>query len=157
MAYAMFINLFLFGAEMFKDFYSHTEHIIYSKVLLFGVGGTTVHYFMWPALIASIAAFFLFLVPQTRNNLFTMNMGCVLIWFGVYTEKGMGLVIPGFTPDTLGEIYNYAPSLTEYRVAAGIFSIGFLVFTLLVKLAIPYMKLIGADSSGGKTAKIQKT
>lgn len=139
MAYAMFINLFLFGAEMFKEYYSHTEHLIYSKLLLFGVGGTKVHYFMWPALIASLTAFILFLVPRTRSNFYTMNIGCLLIWFGVYTEKGMGLVIPGLTPDTLGEIYVYAPSLTEYRVAAGIFSIGFLIFTLLVKLAIPFM------------------
>jgi Ni/Fe-hydrogenase subunit HybB-like protein len=139
MAYAMFVNLFLFGAEMFKDYYSHTEHLIYSQVLLFGVGGTKVHYFMWPALIASVTAFVLFLVPKTRKNFYTMNIGCLLIWFGVYTEKGMGLVIPGLTPDTLGEIYVYAPSLTEYRVAAGIFSIGFLVFTLLVKLAMHIM------------------
>jgi Ni/Fe-hydrogenase subunit HybB-like protein len=139
MAYAMFINLFLFGAEMFKEYYSHTEHVIYAQVLLFGVGGTKVHYFMWPALVASIIAFILFLVPKTRKNFYTMNIGCLLIWFGVYTEKGMGLVIPGLTPDTLGEIYVYAPSLTEYRVAAGIFSFGFLVFTLLVKLAMHIM------------------
>jgi molybdopterin-containing oxidoreductase family membrane subunit len=139
MAYAMFINLFLFGAEMFKEYYSHTEHLIYSQVLLFGVGGTKVHFFMWPALVASLIAFVLFLVPRTRNNFYTMNLGCLLIWFGVYTEKGMGLVIPGLTPDTLGEIYVYSPSLTEFRVAAGIFSIGFLAFTLLVKLAIPLM------------------
>jgi molybdopterin-containing oxidoreductase family membrane subunit len=141
MAYAMFVNLFLFGAEMFKEFYSHTEHVIYAKVLLFGVGGTKVHYFMWPALIASMTAFILFLVPKTRNNFYTMNIGCLLIWFGVYTEKGMGLVIPGLTPDTLGEIYVYSPSLTEFRVAAGIFSIGFLVFTLLVKIAMPIMNM----------------
>jgi len=141
MAYAMFVNLFLFGAEMFKEYYSNTEHLIYSRVLLFGIGGTKVHYFMWPALIASFVAFLLFLVPKTRRNFYTMNLGCLLIFFGVYTEKGMGLVIPGLTPDTLGEIYVYAPSLTEYRVASGIFSIGFLVFTLLVKLAIPFMKM----------------
>jgi molybdopterin-containing oxidoreductase family membrane subunit len=145
MAYAMFINLFLFGAEMFKEYYSHTEHVIYAQVLLFGVGGTKVHYFMWPALVASIIAFILFLVPKTRKNFYTMNIGCLLIWFGVYTEKGMGLVIPGLTPDTLGEIYVYAPSLTEYRVAAGIFSIGFLVFTLLVKLAMHIMSVRETD------------
>jgi molybdopterin-containing oxidoreductase family membrane subunit len=49
----------------------------------------------------------------------------------------MGLIIPGFTPDPLGEIYEYAPSITELRVAAGIFSIGFLIFTLMLKVAVP--------------------
>jgi molybdopterin-containing oxidoreductase family membrane subunit len=51
----------------------------------------------------------------------------------------MGLIIPGLTPDTLGEIYIYRPSHTEVMVAAGIFAIGFLVFTLLLKAAVPMM------------------
>jgi molybdopterin-containing oxidoreductase family membrane subunit len=55
----------------------------------------------------------------------------------VYIEKGMGLIIPGLTPDTLGEIYEYFPSVTEVRVAAGIFAVGFLVFTLMLKVAVP--------------------
>ena len=49
----------------------------------------------------------------------------------------MGLIIPGLTPDTLGEIYEYAPSVTELRVAAGVFAVGFLVFTLMLKVAVP--------------------
>ncbi|MBI2606685.1 MAG: polysulfide reductase NrfD [Deltaproteobacteria bacterium] len=137
MAYAMFINLFLFGAEIFKEYYSNTEHLVYTKVLFVSVlGKTSVHYFMWPALICSFLAFLLFLIPKTRRNIYTMNAGCLMIFFGVYTEKGLGLVIPGLTPDTLGEIYMYAPSLTEYRVAAGVFAVGFLIFTLMVKAAI---------------------
>ena len=49
----------------------------------------------------------------------------------------MGLIIPGLTPDTLGEIYEYYPTITELRVAAGVFAIGFLVFTLMLKVAVP--------------------
>ena len=51
----------------------------------------------------------------------------------------MGLIIPGgFTPDPLGEIYQVqVPSITELRVAAGIFSVGFLIFTLMLKVAVP--------------------
>jgi molybdopterin-containing oxidoreductase family membrane subunit len=51
----------------------------------------------------------------------------------------MGLIIPGLTPDPLGEIYVYTPSATEILVAAGIFGIGFLVFTLMLKVAVPIM------------------
>jgi molybdopterin-containing oxidoreductase family membrane subunit len=43
------------------------------------------------------------------------------------------------TPDTLGQIYEYRPSLVEWGVAAGVFGIGFLVFTLLVKIAVPIL------------------
>jgi Ni/Fe-hydrogenase subunit HybB-like protein len=51
----------------------------------------------------------------------------------------MGLIIPGFTPDTLGEIYEYYPTITEVRVAAGVFAVGFLIFTVLLKIAVPIM------------------
>jgi molybdopterin-containing oxidoreductase family membrane subunit len=49
----------------------------------------------------------------------------------------MGLVIPGMTPDTLGEIYEYRPTVNEWCIAAGIFGVGFLIFTMLVKIAVP--------------------
>ena len=49
----------------------------------------------------------------------------------------MALVIPGMTPDTLGEIYEYAPSVTEIMVSIGIWAIGLLLFTLLAKAALP--------------------
>jgi len=87
--------------------------------------------------VAELMAFLLFLVPSTRKHPFTLNLGCLLIYSGVYIEKGMGLVIPGMTPDTLGEIYEYTPTRVEVEVAAGIFAVGFLVFTLLVKVAVP--------------------
>ena len=85
-------------------------------------------------------AFLLFLIPATRRNLVTLNLGCLLIYRGVYIEKGMALVIPGMTPDTLGEFYEYVPTLIEVRVGAGIFAIGFLIFTLLCKIAIPALQ-----------------
>jgi molybdopterin-containing oxidoreductase family membrane subunit len=64
------------------------------------------------------------------------NLGCLLIYAGVYIEKGMGLVIPGLTPDTLGEIFEYVPTMTEVRIGVAIFSIGFLVYTFFTKIAV---------------------
>ena len=68
-----------------------------------------------------------------------LNIGSVATYAGCYIEKGMGLIIPGLTPDTLGEIYEYYPSINEVRVAAGVFAIGFLVFTLMLKVAVPIL------------------
>jgi Ni/Fe-hydrogenase subunit HybB-like protein len=137
MAYAMFVNLFLFGAEVFRDFYSSTREIIYYQYL-FGTGrysSSPIAVYGWSALLCSATAFVLFLVPRTRKNLVTLNVGAVLIYAGVYIEKGVGLVIPGFTPSTLGEIYRYAPSWTEIRVSMGIFAFGAILFTLMVTVA----------------------
>jgi molybdopterin-containing oxidoreductase family membrane subunit len=140
MSYAMFLNLFLLGAEVFKEFYSNTEHTLYTRYLWFGLGEhRALVPYAWLSLGASLVAFFLFLIPRTRNDWRTLNLGCLLIWAGVYIEKGMGLVIPGMTPDTLGEIYEYTPTATEWGIAAGVFGIGFLVFTLLVKIAVPIL------------------
>ena len=153
MAYAMFVNLFLLGAEVFKEYYSNTEHLIHMRYMFAGIGGhTAIVPYMWLSVAASITAFVLFLIPRTRRNPVTLNVGCVLIWMGVYLEKGMGLVIPGLTPDTLGEIYEYSPSRTELWVAAGVFAVGFLVFTLMVKIATPIMLGEFHVASGGSTA-----
>ena len=140
MAYAMFVNLFLLGAEVFKEYYSATEHLLYTQYLWSGIGPhRALVPFAWLALGCSVVAFVLFLVPRTRKTYLTLNLGCLLIWAGVYIEKGMGLVIPGMTPDTLGEIYEYTPTAIEWGIAAGVFGVGFLVFTVLVKVAVPIM------------------
>ena len=144
MAYTMGFNLFLTAAESFKELYSGTEHMIYFQYLLFGIEKNGVHYntlvpFAWASILTGFIAFLLFLIPKTRMNWTTLNIGCVLIYSSVYIEKGMGLIIPGLTPDTLGEIYVYRPSLTEITVAAGVFSLGALVFTFMLKAAVPMM------------------
>lgn len=140
MAYAMFVNLFLLGAEVFKEYYSGTEHLIHMQYMFAGVDGhDSIVPWMWLSVACSLAAFVLFLVPRTRRNPITLNLGCLLIYAGVYLEKGMGLVIPGLTPDTLGEIYEYFPAANEIWISSGIFAVGFLLFTLMVKVAVPIM------------------
>ena len=138
MAYAMFLNLFLHGAEAFKEFYSNTEHLMYTRYWFTGLNGhTTLVPFAWTAVALNVLAFALFIAPKLRQRALWLNVGCFATYAGCYIEKGMGLIIPGLTPDTLGEIYEYYPTLTEVRVAAGIFAIGFLVFTLMLKVAVP--------------------
>jgi molybdopterin-containing oxidoreductase family membrane subunit len=138
MAYAMFLNLFLHGAEVFKEYYSNTEHLLYTEYWWQGLGGhRTLVPFAWTALTLNIAAFILFIVPTWRRNWITLNIGCLATYAGCYIEKGMGLIIPGLTPDALGEIYEYYPTMTELRVASGVFAIGFLMFTLMLKIAVP--------------------
>ena len=140
MAYAMGFNLFLTAAEVFKEFYSGTEHLVYIQYLYQGFKGhNTLVPYAWASVACGLVAFLLFLIPKTRTNWITLNIGCLLIYSSVYIEKGMGLIIPGLTPDALGEIYEYTPSWTEVFVAAGIFSLGFLVFTLMLKAAVPVM------------------
>jgi molybdopterin-containing oxidoreductase family membrane subunit len=137
-AYAMFINLFLLTAELFKEYYSNTLHIASFKYLFEGLHGhDQLVPWIWSAMAMNVAAFFIFLIPSTRRRLTTLNLGCLLIIAGVWIEKGPGFVVPGFIPDPLGEIYEYVPNLLEYAVSFGIWAMGLLIFTLLMKVAIP--------------------
>ena len=137
-AYAMGLNLFLLGAEVFKEFYSGSIHSYPIQYLYFGLHGKAALVpWIWTATILNISAFFLFLLPRTRENFTTLNMACLFVITGVYIEKGLGLVIPGFVPDTLGEIYEYAPSTPEALITIGVWAAGALIYTLLLKFAIP--------------------
>lgn len=137
-AYAMGINLFLLGAEAFKEFYSGSVHMAPIQYLYFGLHGYNgLVVWMWTALVFNVTAFLLLLTPKTREHPFGLNMACGLIIIGVYIEKGMGFIVPGFIPGTLGEIYEYWPSQIEMGVALGIWAIGAMMYTLLLKFAIP--------------------
>ncbi len=158
MAYAMFLNLFLHGAEAFKEYYSATEHLLYTRYWFEGLGGhRTLVPYAWTAVALNVAAFLLFVVPAARRNWVLLNLGCLATYAGCYIEKGMGLIIPGLTPDTLGEIYEYVPSITELRVAAGVFAVGFLAFTLMLKVAVPISLGEFQDASAvpGSTAELR--
>lgn len=140
-AYAMGINLFLFAAEFFKEFYSNSIHLAPMKYLYFGLHG---HYnlvpWMWASLLFNLTAFALFLIPRTREHFFSLNLACVLVIAGVYIEKGMGLVVPGFIPGTLGEIYEYSPTMVERYITIAIWAFGALVYTVFLKFMIPIYK-----------------
>jgi len=140
MAYAVFMNLFFHGAEVFKEYYSNTEHSLYTRYWFEGIGGhRTLVPYAWSAVTLQLIALGLLIVPATRRHVITLNVGALATYAGCYIEKGMGLIIPGFTPDTLGEIYQYSPTMTELRVAAGVFAVGFLLFTLLLRVTVPIL------------------
>ena len=137
-AYTMGVNVLLLTAEIFKEFYSGSVHMAPLEYLYFGLGehGRLVPW-IWEATAFNLIAFLIFLVPRLRERLLFLNVGAVLIVLGVYVEKGVGLIVPGFIPDTLGEIYEYWPTPSEGIIAAGIWAAGALLFTLMVKFTIP--------------------
>jgi molybdopterin-containing oxidoreductase family membrane subunit len=136
LAYAMAINLFFIGAEVFTDFYARTAHSVHADLQWFGAHGLAdLPVYTWLALGCDVAAFAIFLVPSLRRRLPVLSVGCVLAAGGIYVEKGLGLLIPGMAPDMLGEFYAYRPSVVEISVGAGIWAFGALLFTWMSKVA----------------------
>jgi Ni/Fe-hydrogenase subunit HybB-like protein len=135
---AMAINLFLLGAEFYKEIYSDSYHLAPFKYLYAGLHGKGMLVpWIWTAFTFNIIAFFIFLIPATRKNFATLNAGCVLIIVGIWIEKGMGLIIPGFIPAPLGEVWEYLPTRIEILISMGIWAIGLLILTLILKIIIP--------------------
>lgn len=137
-AYTMGVNVLLLAAEMFKEFYSGSIHLAPLQYLYFGLQGHgRLVPWIWEATAFNLTAFVIFLIPRVREKPLFLNLGAVLIVLGVYIEKGLGLIVPAFVPDTLGEIYEYWPTASEGIIAAGIWAVGALLFTLMVKFTVP--------------------
>jgi len=63
-------------------------------------------------------------------------VACVCTVVGVWIEKGMGLIFPGFTPNPLGEVIEYTPNAGEIFLNLGVVAFGALLFTLMAKITI---------------------
>ena len=137
MTTALQISLFFVGVELFTDFYNEGAHAASIHYLFFGLGGfSSLKSWIWFALALNLTAVVILMIHPLRQKTLLLNTACVLAFFGIWIEKGMGLVIPGFIPTPLGEIFEYTPTSVELGVAAGIWAFGMLVFTLLAKAVI---------------------
>ncbi len=136
-AVAMVINLFLLFSEMFAEFYPQTYHMAAAEYLWFGLNGANkLQIWIWLAIAMNILATFIF-TSKRSQNLAWLNVGCVLAIVGIWVEKGMGLIIPGFVPTPLGEVVEYGPTFNETLVCLGILALGALTYTIMVRVAIP--------------------
>jgi len=137
MTYTMLINLFLLGCEVFKEFYTDATHVLSARYLFFGIlGHQMLVPYIWSAILMELFAIFVLLTPNLRNNWKFMRVACVMAFLGIWVEKGMGLIVPGFIPTPLGDLVEYTPSKIEILVSLGIWSFGALLFTMMGKVVL---------------------
>jgi molybdopterin-containing oxidoreductase family membrane subunit len=138
MTVALQISLFFVGAELFTDFYNEGSHAASIRYLFLGLHGfESLRPWIWTALGLNLFALVILMIHPLRENMVALNLACVTTFIGVWIEKGMGLVVPGFIPTQLGEIYEYVPTAAEYGISIGIWALGILLFTLMAKATIP--------------------
>jgi molybdopterin-containing oxidoreductase family membrane subunit len=137
MTFALQINIFFVIAELFTDFYNEGAHSASIRYLFLGLHGfDSLRLWIWAAMALNLIAVCILTIHPLRRNMLTLNIACVLACIGIWIEKGMGLVIPGFIPTPLGEVFEYTPTMVEFTVSAGIWALGCILFTLLAKLVI---------------------
>lgn len=136
--YAMIANVFFFVLEIFTAFYSNIpSHMASLEYLFFGLDGSgQLVPFMWTAVALAFLGLFLLLVPKLRRNHKTLVVALLAVFFACWIDKGLGLVLAGFVPNSFEQVVDYIPKLNEILVIVGVYGIGFLVLTVLYKVAV---------------------
>lgn len=137
--YAMTINIFFLGLEFFTAFYSQVPaHGMHSLEYLFiGLDGhEKLVPFMWISAILALGALVLLINPKTREKESTLRAACLAVFLSLWIEKGLGLVIAGFIPNAFEKITEYAPTAPEILITLGVWATGFLILTILCKVAV---------------------
>ncbi|MDN5210590.1 polysulfide reductase NrfD [Fulvivirgaceae bacterium BMA12] len=132
------INLIMLASELFKEFYAPTHHSSSAIYLFFGLDGkNALMPWIYTSIAMNVTATVILTIHALRKDLRWLNVACVLLFVGIWIEKGMGLIIPGFIPGPWGDIVEYMPTWIEVGVTLGVWAMGFFLFTILVKAAIP--------------------
>ncbi|MFO0563549.1 MAG: NrfD/PsrC family molybdoenzyme membrane anchor subunit [Polyangiales bacterium] len=134
------INLFMLASEVFTIFYGGGAHASSARYLFLGLHGhAELVPWIWTAITFNVLAAIIIHTPALYQNRRVLNSALVLTFIGVWIEKGMGLIIPGFVPSTLHEIVPYTPSKTEWQVMAGVWALGLMIFTVAMKIGLQAM------------------
>jgi molybdopterin-containing oxidoreductase family membrane subunit len=135
------VNLFMLGSELFTALYTGGGHAAAVKYLFFGSHGKRALVpWIWTAIGLNLTSVLLLVLHRHYERHRLLNAACVLAFTGVWIEKGMGLIIPGFVPSTLHEVVEYTPSLTEWKVTAGVWALGLGVLSVALKVALPILR-----------------
>jgi Ni/Fe-hydrogenase subunit HybB-like protein len=146
------INLLMVASEVFVEFYTGGSHTSAAQYLYFGLHGhNELVPWIWSAVAATITAVILFMQKDVNRRPLILNAACLLAFVGLWIEKGMGMIIPAFVPSTLHEVVEYRPSMTEWKITAGIWALGLMIYTLLIKITVNVYSRKQRDSSGQRT------
>ncbi|MDL1955842.1 MAG: polysulfide reductase NrfD [Candidatus Desulfofervidus auxilii] len=143
--YTIIINFCFFLFEVFTTFYSQIpEHMNHFKYLFVGLKGhAKLVPWMWVSLIGMFIVCILLAIPAIRRNEGSLAFCCVLVIITTWIDKGLGLVTGGFVPNPLEEITEYWPTVPEALITLGVWATGFLVLTILYKVAISINEELG--------------
>lgn len=142
--YAALINAFFVCLEFFVGYYSNIPGHIHSlQYLFFGLEHHGHVYnnlvpFMWASVFlcfGGLAVFGYMKITNTYNE-YLIGGACLATFIALYLDKGLGFVMGGLVVSPLHEINEYIPTANEIGVTLGIWASGFLIVTLLYKIAV---------------------
>jgi molybdopterin-containing oxidoreductase family membrane subunit len=136
--YAMIANVFFILLELFTALYgaipAHVHHVAY--LYLGHEGHGVLAPWMMVSSVLAVIAVLMLLFPQVRKNETTLVLACVAVVISLWIDKGLGMVVAGFVPSSLGYYNEYWPSGVEIMIGLGIYALGALILTVLYKIVI---------------------
>jgi molybdopterin-containing oxidoreductase family membrane subunit len=147
--YAMIASVFFLGLEFFTAFYSQIPGHMHSfEYLYVGLEGhTRLVPLMWTSNILAVLALILLINPNTRKRESTLVLACLAVFISLWIDKGFGLIVGGFIPNPFGKIMEYWPTVPEVLISLGVWAMGFLILSILYKIAVIVKEEVGADPS----------
>ena len=131
------INLIMLLSELFKEFYFPSHHGLSAQYLYFGLDGkASLVPWIWSAIAMNVFATIVLSLHTFRQQTKWLNLACIFLFVGIWIEKGMGLIVPGFIPDAWGKVVEYSPSWVEVLLTLAIWGLGLFIFTLLIRPAL---------------------
>ena len=136
--YTMIINVFFVLMEVFTVFYSQIpEPMSHFQFLFVGLDGhAPLVPWMWASMALAVISLVLLITPRYRANERLLAAACVMVFASLWIDKGMGLIVGGFVPSPLGHVTSYVPTLPEVSITLAIWAVGFLMLTVLYKMAL---------------------
>ncbi|MGB3209101.1 MAG: NrfD/PsrC family molybdoenzyme membrane anchor subunit [Desulforhopalus sp.] len=142
--YAAIINAFFVLLEFFVGYYSNIPgHMHALQYLFFGIEHHGQVYnnlvpFMWSSVLLCFGGLGLFAymkITKVSTDLM-VGIGCAMIFIALWLDKGLGFVMGGLAVSPLHEIVEYYPTANEIGITLGIWATGFLLVTVLYKIAV---------------------
>jgi molybdopterin-containing oxidoreductase family membrane subunit len=144
--YSMIINVFFILMEVFTVFYSQIpEHVEHYRFLFVGLGGhAPLAPWMWASVILAVISLVLLITPRYRRKEGALAVACVMVFVSLWIDKGLGLIVGGFVPSPLGRVTVYVPTVPEVSITLAIWALGFLLITVLYKIALAVREELAA-------------
>ncbi len=90
----------------------------------------------WLWISLGTAAAVLGAIPRIHNSREGVLLVSLLAVAAVVSEKTMTIVVPAFTPNTLGMVVPYYPTPVEVGITVGVHALGLLVYLALARAAL---------------------
>ncbi len=144
-AYCTIITFCFFLFEVFTAVYSNIPgHLNHLKYLFFGLEGhAKLVPWMWAFFFSLFIAIVLLVIPSLRRDEGVLAIACLLVIFGCWIDKGLGLICGGFIPNAFDKVTEYWPTFPEFMISLGVWALGFLILTILYKVALSVKEQIG--------------